>query len=137
MALHISAIKPFYTSIITTGDKFTEDMYEGSIITAKKGDLKLWQTVVAVGSSVREVKPGDKVMINADHFAVRKFSKDSLNNDLDNNPIKAYRFNWVTMEDEKGKEQNYLMMNENDLLYSFTGEERNEVIKTSSGKLIV
>lgn len=128
--LHIKKVKPLFTSIITTGDKFEKDMMEGSLIVARKGDMKLWQEVIAVGSSVRDIKVGDKVMINAANYAVRKYSKDSIQNDMDNNPTLRYTFNWVTIDNEKGEPQECLLLNDRDVLYVFEGEEKDDSIIT-------
>lgn len=136
--LHIKKIKPLFTSIITTGDKFKENMTEGGIIVANKGDLKLWQTVIAVGDSVRSINVGDKVMINAANYAVKKYDKNSIQNDLDNNPTLTYQFNWVTMDDEHGNPQNYLLLNDRDILYTFEGEEEpDNIILQDKPKLIL
>ena len=67
--LHIKKIKPMFNHLLLTADRFEKDVVESGIIVAKKGDLKLWQTVVAIGSTVRDIKVGDKVMIIPDHFA--------------------------------------------------------------------
>lgn len=136
--LHIKKVKPLFTSVITTGDKFEEDMVEGNIIIARKGDMKLWQKVIAVGSCVRDIEVGDMVMINADNYAVRKYDKNSVQNDLDNNPSLGYKFNWVTIDDEKGNPQECLLLNDRDLLYAFEGEEKNEsLITPGKPKIIV
>lgn len=136
--LHIKKVKPLFTSVITTGDKFEEDMVEGGLIIARKGDLKLWQKVIAVGSCVRDIEVGDMVMINADNYAVRKYDKNSIQNDMDNNPSLGYKFNWVTIDDEKGNPQECLLLNDRDLLYAFEGEEKNEsLITPGKPKIIV
>lgn len=129
--LRIKKIKPTYTTVITTATKFDKDDKQNGVITAKKGDLKLYQRVVAVGSMVREFKVGDLVMINAENYAKKKYSATSIQNDMDNNPTLKYEFNWVTMENEKGELEDYLMLNDRDILYSFEGEEVDEpVIQT-------
>ena len=136
--LHIKKVKPLFTSVITTGDKFEEDMVEGGLIIARKGDMKLWQKVIAVGSCVRDIEVGDMVMINADNYAVRKYDKNSIQNDMDNNPSLGYKFNWVTIDDEKGNPQECLLLNDRDLLYAFEGEEKNEsLITPGKPKIIV
>lgn len=136
--LHIKKVKPLFTSVITTGDKFEEDMVEGNIIIARKGDLKLWQKVIAVGSCVRDIEVGDMVMINADNYAVKKYDKNSVQNDMDNNPSLGYKFNWVTIDDEKGNPQECLLLNDRDLLYAFEGEEKKEsLITPGKPKIIV
>ena len=139
--LHIKKIKPLFTSIVTTGDKFEKDFTQGTIIIARKGDMKLWQKVIAVGSSVRDIKVGDTVMINAEHYAVRKYDKNSVQNDLDNNPVLTYQFNWVTIDDKDGEPQECLLLNDRDILYVFEGEEKDDVIigvtDKSKTKLII
>ena len=136
--LHIKKVKPLFTSIVTTGDKFEEDMVNQGLIIAKKGDLKLWQKVVAIGSAVRDIQVGDMVMINADHYMIRKYSKDSIQNDMDNNPAVGYRFNWITIDDEKGEPHEYLLLNDRDIEYVFEGEEKNDVLITpGKPKLII
>lgn len=121
--LHIKKIKPLFTSIVTTGDKYEEDMYNEGLIEARKGDLKTYQKVVAVGSSVRDIKVGDMVMINVMNYAVKRYSKDSLQNDMDNNPIIRFQFNWVQVDDEDGKPQDCLLLNDRDVLFAFEGDE--------------
>lgn len=136
--IHIKSIKPLFTSIVTTGDKFEKDMIQSGVIIARKGDLKLWQKVLAVGSSVRDISVGDQVMINADHYIVKKYSKDSIQNDMDNNPSLGYRFNWVTIDDENGEPKDCLLLNDRDILYVFEGEEKDEtLIVSGKSKLII
>lgn len=135
--LHIKKIKPLFTSIVTTGDKFDEDVFENSLIVARKGDLKLWQKVIAVGSSVRDIAVGDMVMINAANYAVRKYDKNSIQNDMDNNPTITFKFNWVTVDDEKGEPKDCLLLNDRDILYSFEGEEKNEVVIKPPKKTLI
>lgn len=124
--LHITKIKPLANHLLVTGDVFEEDMIQNGIIIAKKGDLKLWQTVVSVGPVVRSIEVGDKVMIIPDHFAVKKYNKNSVQNDLDNNPILTYNFPFETIEDEKGNSKEYLYITDNDIRYVFEGEEKDD-----------
>ncbi len=136
--LHITKIKPVFNHILVTADKFEKDIIECGVIVANKGDLKLWQTVLAVGSTTRDIKVGDKVMIIPDHFAVKKYNKNSVQNDLDNNPVLDYHFPFETIDDENGKPKACLYISDNDVRYTFEGEERDEVIITpSKPKLIL
>ena len=123
--------------MLVTADTFEKDMIQGGVIVAKKGDLKLWQTVVATGSTVRDVKAGDKVMIIPDHFAVKKYNKNSVQNDLDNNPVLTYNFPFETIDDEKGEPQEYLYISDNDVKYIFEGEEKDEAIITPGKPKII
>lgn len=124
--LHIKKIKPLFNHLLLTADRFEKDVVESGIIVAKKGDLKLWQTVVAMGSTARDVKVGDKVMIIPEHFAVKKYNKNSVQNDLDNNPVLTYKFPFETMEDENGEPKDYLYISDNNIRYVFEGEEKDD-----------
>ncbi len=135
--LHIKKIKPLFTSIVVTGEKFNEDMMEGNLIIAKKGDLKLWQKVIAIGSSVRDIQVGDTVMVNFANYAVRRYSKDSIQNDIDNNPTLRYDLRWVTLDDENGNPQECLLINDRDVQYVFEGEEKNDNLILPGDKKII
>ena len=130
MALHIKSIKPLFTSIVTTGDKFEEDVVVAGIIQQdqKKGDLKLYQKVIAVGSAVRDIQVGDLVMINPINYVHRKYSKNSVQNDMDNNPILSIDIPTVVVEDEKGDSQECLLLNDRDIRFVFEGEEKDDSI---------
>lgn len=126
--LHITKIKPLFNHLLVTGDKFDNDMVVNGVIVASKGDLKLWQTVIAVGSTVRDIKVGEKVMILPDHFAVKKYNKNSVQNDLDNNPVLTYNFPFETVDDENGEPKECLYISDNDVRYVYEGEEKDEAL---------
>lgn len=134
--LHISKIKPMFTSIVTTANKFEEDYYQDGIIMASKGDYKPWQKILSVGDSVRNLKAGDKVMVNFENYVVRKYDKNSIQNDLDNNKKVRYAFNFVTMDNVDGKPMECFLFNDRDILYSFEGTETKDVV-VKKPKLIV
>lgn len=124
--LHITDLTPPYTSILTTGDRYEEDMVEKGIIVAKKGDLKMYQTILKVGSTIRDFKVGDMVMIDPSAYIRRKYSKDSLQNDMNNNPIMEIAFNWVQIEDEEGNVKDCILITDRDIKFTFKGYETNE-----------
>ena len=72
--LKVKKIKPMFTALITTMDKYEKDIKIGGLIdtTRQQGGLKEYQKVLAVGSSVRDIKVGDVVCVNPARFAVRK-----------------------------------------------------------------
>ena len=136
--LHITKIKPLFTSVLVTGDLYEEDVKENGIIVFKKGDLKLYQTVLAIGSSVRDIKVGDKIVFNPEVYLVRKYNPNSIQNDFDNNKVVKANFPWVTVDDEKGNPQNLLLLNDRDIRFVFEGEEKNEnIIIPDKPKLII
>lgn len=136
--LHVTKIKPLFDHLLITADRFEKDMVHNGVILANKGDLKLWQTVVAVGSVVRDIKVGDKVMINPNDFAVKKYNKNSVQNDLDNNPVITYNFPFETVDDEKGNPKDYLYISDRNVKYVFEGIEKDEsLILPGKPKLII
>ena len=138
--LKIKTIKPLFTSIVTTGDKFEKDVTVGGIIQQdqKKGDLKLYQKVLAVGSAVRDIKVGDMVMINPIAYVLKKYSKDSVQNDMDNNPTLSINIPTVPVTDEKGNTSDCLLLTDRDIQFVFEGEEVNEgIIIPEKKKLIL
>lgn len=135
--LHVTKIKPLFNHLLVTGDKFDKDMISNGVIIAGKGDLKLWQTVVAVGSTVRDIKVGDKVMIIPDHFAVKKYNKNSIQNDIDNNPVLTYNFPFETIDNKDGEPEEYLYLSDNDVRYVFEGEEKEDLIVPGKKTLIL
>lgn len=136
--LHVTKIKPLFDHLLITADRFEKDMVHNGVILANKGDLKLWQTVVAVGSVVRDIKVGDKVMINPNDFAVKKYNKNSVQNDLDNNPVLTYNFPFETVDDEKGNPKDYLYISDRNVKYVFEGIEKDDsLILPGKTKLIV
>ena len=111
--MKIKKIKPLYTSIVTTMDTYVEDQSSpGGIIdvTKLKQGIKEYQKVLSVGTSVRNVKEGDLVCINPDRYAVRKFTKDSIKNDILENQVTKYNFNVINLD---GKD--CLMIDEEDI----------------------
>lgn len=136
--LHVTKIKPLFDHLLITADRFEKNMVHSGVILAKKGDLKLWQTVVAVGSVVRDIKVGDKVIINPNNFAVKKYNKNSVQNDLDNNPVLTYNFPFETVDDEKGNPKDYLYISDRDVKYVFEGTEKDDsLILPGKTKLIM
>lgn len=135
--LHITEIKPTYNHLLVTGDTFEKDMIQGGVIIAKKGDLKLWQKVIAIGPAVRDVEVGDMVMIDPKNFAVKKYSKDSVQNDLDNNPIITYNFPFETIDDEKGDPHEYLYITTEDIRFAFKGYEKDEALIVPGKKMLI
>ena len=87
--LKVKSIRPVYTRLITTANRYTESQKVGSILDANKleGRYKEYQTVVKVGSSVREVKEGDVVLIDPSRYMKRKYNDNSLREDFVENPI--------------------------------------------------
>ena len=113
-----------FTALVTTMDKYEHDVTTrgGLIDTAKQqGGLKEYQTVLAVGSSVRDIKAGDIVCVNPARFAVRKHQAGTLKDGIvTDNPVTTYNFDVVEMD---GKQ--CLLLQDRDI--DFIIEEYEEV----------
>ena len=139
--LKVKKIKPMFTALITTMDKYEKDVKIGGLIdtTRQQGGLKEYQKVLAVGNSVRDIKVGDIVCVNPARFAVRKHQADSLKDGVvTDNPVTTYNFDVVEMD---GKQ--CLLLQDRDI--DFIIEEWEDVpdpapsplIKPAEKKLIV
>lgn len=119
--LKITKIKPMFNHIVTTADKYEEDYRTGGIIdpTKSRGSLKEYQTVVAVGNMVKDIKPGDKVMIDPTRYAIMKHQKGSLKDGvITDNPVIGYNFKTVEINGVL-----HLILVDSDVRYVFEGEE--------------
>lgn len=120
--LVIKKIQPMYTKILTTMCKYEEDeLTNGGLIDASKtqGTLKEYQTVIAVGNSVRNVKVGDLVCINPERYAVKKHEAGSLKDGvITDNPVIKYNFNIMDLEGVP-----HLLLDENDVSFIITDYE--------------
>ena len=91
-----------FTSLITTMNKYEHDVKTvGGLIdtTRQQGGLKEYQTVLAVGDSVRDIKVGHWVCVNPTSFAVRKHQAGSLKDGVvTDNPVTTYNFDVVEMD---------------------------------------
>lgn len=118
--LKVKDIRPVYTRLITTANKYEETQMNGNLIDVNKmeGRYKEYQTVVRVGSAVREVKEGDVVLIDPSRYMKRKFSDNSLREDFVENPIVEINIPTVTMNDE-----DFFMIEERDIAYVIADSE--------------
>lgn len=122
--LKINRIKPVSTRMLITAEKFSEDMYNDcGIIENKKGDMKEYQQVLEVGPMVRELKVGDKVMLNMMHFAVLKHDPNSVKVDMGMQQIKGYQFPVIELTNEDGTTKPCMYIDQQDIVFSFEGDE--------------
>lgn len=131
--LVIKKIQPMYTKILTTMCKYEEDeLTNGGLIDASKtqGTLKEYQTVIAIGSSVRNVKVGDLVCINPERYAIKKHEAGSLKDGvITDNPVIKYNFNIMELEGVP-----HLLLDENDVSFIITDYEE---VKEQKSDLII
>lgn len=117
-----------FNSILTTMDKYTEDETVGNIIDSSKtkGAVKEYQKVLAIGTTVRDIKVGDYIMINPIRYAVYKHQRGSLNDGVvKDNPVIGYNFPIVDIDDKQ-----CLLLADNDVKYVITDfEDVKETVK--------
>ena len=135
----IKMIKPLFNAIVTTMDVYEEDAKLPSGLTDTrrlKGTVKEYQTVVAVGDTVRSIKEGDKVAINPARYAVMKHKEKSLKNGVtDTNMVMEFSFNIIELGGVP-----HLLLFDNDISFIITEEEEVEeshILQPDKPKIIV
>jgi hypothetical protein len=127
----IKKVKPLFTALITTMDRYDHDeiSLSGIInVNRQQGGLKEYQTVLAVGSSVRDIKVGDLVCINPTRFAVKKHKEGSLKDGvITDNPVTTYNFDVIEMD---GKQCLLLQDRDIDFIVEEYEETPDPVIKS-------
>lgn len=126
--IKIKKIKPMFTALVTTMNKYKEDTIVGGLINPSKGkgSLMEYQTVLSVGSSVKDIKVGDLVCINPSRFAIKKHKEGSLKDGvITDNPVITYNFDVVEMDG-----QQCLLLQDRDI--DFIIEEYEEITDKSS-----
>lgn len=115
--IKIKRIKPMFTSLVTTMDKYADDQFmSGTTIldaTKRSGGLKEYQKVLSVGDSVRGVKVGDLVCIDPKAYAVKKHEAGSLRDGvITDNPVVSYNFDVIELDG-----QQCLLLQERDITF--------------------
>lgn len=99
--LKINKIKPLFNRLLVTADKYEKDVSKGGVVVVTAGTLKEYQRVLSVGSTVRDIKEGDLVLINPTRYAVRKHNAGTLKDGIiTDNPVTSYNFNTVEVGGE-------------------------------------
>lgn len=127
--LKVKKIKPMFNAIVTTMDKYEDNITQSGIITKNrtKGAIKEYQKVVAIGTAVRDIKEGDIVKINPSRYEIKKYSDGSMKDGvISTNSTIGYSFNIIEMNN-----QEYLYLRDNDIDYIVTEYEEFEVEKPS------
>ena len=116
-------VTPLFNRIITTMNTYESDQYNGTLLdtSKQKGSLKEYQTVLAVGTTVRDIKVGDLVCIDPTRYMVTKHRDKSLQgNIMGDDMAVGYKFNTIKLGDEE-----CLMLFDQDV--SFIVEEYEDV----------
>lgn len=131
--LKIKKIKPMFNSLVTTMDRYESDVTsDGVIVDTEKqqGSIKEYQKVVAVGSTVRDIKIGDTVNINPSRFGIKKHQEGSLKDGvITDNPIIGYNFDIIELDGTP-----HLLLQDRDINYII--EDSEEVPDLPSSELL-
>ena len=111
--LKIKKILPMFNRILVTSDKYEKDVTKGGVVTITAGTLKEYQKVIAVGSTVRDIKEGDIVIINPSRYAIKKHAEGSFKDGIiTDNPTVSYNFNLVEINNKL-----YILLYDQDVDY--------------------
>lgn len=128
--MRIKKIKPMFTAIVTTMNVYENDVKtSGGLIdvSKRKGSLKEYQTVLSIGTTVRDIKVGDIVWINPQRFAVKKHKEGSLKDGIiGDNPVVEYNFDTMVID---GK--TCLLLQDRDIDFIIEEYEEEEVVPES------
>lgn len=131
--LNIKKIKPMFNSLVTTMNRYDEDVTNDGVITdtnKQQGSIKEYQKVIAVGNTVRDIKVGDLVCINPTRFGIKKHQEGSLKDGIiTDNPIIGFEFDIIEMDGIP-----YLMLQDRDINYII--EDSEEIPDLPSSELL-
>ena len=128
----LNKIRPMFNRIVTTMDTYEKDQYKGALLdtSKQKGSLKEYQTVLAVGTTVRDIKEGDLVCIDPTRYMVTKHRDKSLQGNIMGDDMAiGYKFNTIRLDDKE-----CLMLFDQDI--SFIVEDYKDV-EDPTGPLII
>ena len=115
--LKVKKIKPIGCQVLVTKDLYGwDDFDESGVLIHQRGDIKQYQTVIAVGDDVKFVKPGDVVNINFYKYAVFKEDPNSVKAMADN-PIVGLRLHEVEMIDKDDEPITCILIDQRDVHY--------------------
>ena len=100
----LKKIRPLWNTVITTMEVYEEDSYINGVldVTKAKGSLKEYQTVVAVGDLVKNIKVGDFVCIDPTRYMIPVHKDKSLRNNIIGDDVTAgYRFNTIRIDNKE------------------------------------
>ena len=135
--LELRKIKPVGSQVLVTKSLYGWDDYdESGLILHSRGDLKSYQTVVAIGDDVKFVKPGDVVEINLYKYCEFENDPSSVKVNGTNNVINLH-LNIVEMVDEDGDPMDCFLIDQREVKYiledfkeiAYQGEDTVEVKK--------
>lgn len=134
--LKLKAIKPVGCQVLVTENYYGWDDYnEAGLIIHKKGDLKSYQQVLAIGDDVKYVKPGDFVEINFYKYCSFENDENSVKVNGTNKVVNLH-LNEVELYDENDEPVSCFLIDWRDIKYIFNEEDFDEVVYDKKDNLI-
>ena len=120
MSFKIKKVRPLFTGVITTANTYVGDQYadlNGIIVDTRKmdGSLNPYQTVIAIGTTVRDIKEGDIVKINTKRYEIVKHVPGAIDEEQHvqtTSMSKDVEIPMIIIDDQK-----YLFLQNNDIEY--------------------
>ena len=115
--LKLKRVKPVGCQVLVTENLYGwDDFDESGLIIHKRGDLKAYQEVIAVGSDVTFVKPGDVVAIN--YYKYCTFENDEMSVKVNgSNKIVSINLNEIELTDENDESILCFLIDQRDVKY--------------------
>lgn len=129
--INIKKIRPMYTAVITTYDVYTEEDVAGVLVddASMVGQPKPYQTVVAVGNMVNNVKVGELVAVDFAKYAQKKHKDGSLKDGvIQDNIVVSYALNTILLDNVE-----HLVLQSNDIAFVI---EEHEFVEEDTPALI-
>lgn len=130
--LKLKKIKPLFNRLVTTMNTYEQDQMNKGLIdnSRRKGSLKEYQTVLSVGTTIKDIKVGDIVCIDPTRYMVTKHRDKSLqNNIMGDELVIGYKFNTIKLDDKE-----CLMLYDQDITFVV---EDSEEVEDSPGPIII
>ena len=115
--LKLKRVKPVGCQVLVTENLYGwDDFDESGLIIHKRGDLKAYQEVIAVGSDVTFVKPGDVVAIN--YYKYCTFENDEMSVKVNgSNKIVSINLNEIELTNENDESILCFLIDQRDVKY--------------------
>jgi ACT domain-containing protein len=115
--LEVKRIKPVGCQVLVTKNVYGwDDFNESGILIHSRGDLKTYQTVIAVGDDVKFVKPGDVVEINLYKYCEFQDDPNSIKVN-GTNKVVSLHLNIVEMVDKNNEPVDCFLIDQRDVKY--------------------
>ena len=64
--MKLKKVRPLWNHILTTCDRYPVDNFKDGLVSTDEaeGEIKIYQKVIAVGNTARDIKVGDLVLLN-------------------------------------------------------------------------